>query len=152
MFIIPQITQQPHASSIEDRLLWPSGVARNSNNHSHVSFPAFLPDLNHIWNFATHFRKSAQNQKFTEIGAVRVADRRRDRYDEANMRFSRLCNRALRPAVSGIYFTKSVYEHCFLHSTLLSQHGDADSWRESTGTAVGGKEIRLCLVTSRDLD
>jgi len=89
MFVIPRITQQLHAISIKDRLLWPFGVAPSSNNHSrlHVTFPTFLPDLNHVRNFATGFRKSALRSNFTEIGPVRAADR----LEEANMLFTRLC-------------------------------------------------------------
>ena len=56
----------PYAISIEETLLWPFGVTRNSNKHSrlHVNFPIFFPDLNHIWNFATDFRIKVPKIKF----------------------------------------------------------------------------------------
>jgi hypothetical protein len=67
----------------------------------HVKFPIFLSDFNQIWSFLTVFhrdpdyqmsRKSVQCESpliMQKEGLIR--DRRTDRRDEANRRFSRVC-------------------------------------------------------------
>ena len=60
----------------------------------HVQYPFFLSDFNETWIFSTVFfsKKNTQISNFIKIRQVEAelshADRRTDRHDEANSRFS----------------------------------------------------------------
>jgi len=81
--------------------LWQIYVLGNENKHSdpHVKFPIFWPEFKQICIFSTDFDKKSPVSNFTEIcpleAALMHADRRidTDGHDEANRRFSRLCEK-----------------------------------------------------------
>ena len=64
----------------------------------HVKYRLFLSDFNTNWILETDFRKNTQISNFMKIRPVGAelfhADRRKDKYDKANSRFSRFCERA----------------------------------------------------------
>jgi len=65
----------------------------------HVKYPLFLSEFNEILNFATEFRKILKYQiswkpvQWEQNCSMRT-DRRTDRHDEANSRFSQFGERA----------------------------------------------------------
>ena len=78
-------------------------VAGNNKTYVclHVDCHVFWSDCNRLWIFSTDFHKSSQYQISRKsvqwdplIHAARQTDRQTNGHDEANRRFSRLCERA----------------------------------------------------------
>jgi len=65
-------------------------------NGLHVKYALFLLDFNQTRIFLTHFRKILKYQYENPSSGSRgvPCDRRTDRHDEANSRFSQFCERA----------------------------------------------------------
>ena len=80
-------------------ILWRINFASDNKTYLglHIKRPIISSDYNQIWCFTTDFHKSPPPPvpNFIEIrpvgAALIYADRRTDGHDEANMRFSRLC-------------------------------------------------------------
>jgi len=72
----------------------------------HVRYILFLSDFNKTWIFSTVFRKIQEYQNFMIICPVGAelfyADRRTDKQDESNSRFSQFCEKRLKSLMVSI--------------------------------------------------